>query len=46
LLGLGLVRERQGNLEAALPVLKDALAHFKQSHGNDDGIRPEATSSH
>lgn len=37
LLGLGLVRERQGRPEEALPILQDALAHYKQDHGNEDG---------
>jgi len=37
LLGLGLVRERQGRPEEALPILQDALAHYKKDHGNEDG---------
>jgi tetratricopeptide (TPR) repeat protein len=37
LLGLGLVRERQGRPEEALPTLQEALEHYKKDHGNEDG---------
>ena len=36
-LGLGLVRERQGRPEEALPILQQALQHYKDDVGSDDG---------
>ncbi len=36
-LGLGLVRERQGRPQEALPILQQALQHYKDDVGSDDG---------
>mmetsp|Transcript_3796 Transcript_3796/g.5982 ORF Transcript_3796/g.5982 Transcript_3796/m.5982 type:complete len:422 (-) Transcript_3796:322-1587(-) len=37
LLGLGIVKERQGSPADALPFLQQALRHYKDDSGSDDG---------